>query len=120
MYKANEILVKNLLSKDYSNDDLFYKLFNIRIRTKLIKRGTTYGFSFNSKTLVLFLTDVLGLPNKRKDDINIPPVFLENKSITKSFIQGLFDTDGSISLKKRYKNYQYYTVVSISSKSKVI
>lgn len=100
--------------------NLFCKLFNKRIRTKFIKKRISYGFTLSSKTLVLFFTTVIGLPDKRKDNIDVPAVFLKDRNITKSFIQGLFDTDGSISLKRRYRNYHYYPVVSISSKSKVI
>ena len=36
------------------------------------------------------------------------------------FIRGLFDTDGSVSLKKRHTDYHYYPTITIRQKSRDI
>ncbi|MBI2233006.1 MAG: hypothetical protein HYU56_03730 [Candidatus Aenigmarchaeota archaeon] len=100
--------------------DLFYKLFNSKIKNKLHERDNTYGFTLRSKSLVLFLTKIIGLPSGRKDNIKIPTIFLDSKEMMKSFIQGFADTDLCISLKRRYKNYQYYPVINGVSKSRIL
>ncbi len=109
--------------KDFYNTvirDIFWKHVGIKIRPKLCDKGTTYGFVLNSKSLVLFLTEIIGLPKGRKDNLEIPKAFQTNKNLLKSFIQGFFDTDGCLSLKRRYRDYQYYPVVSCVSKSERI
>ncbi|MBI3190725.1 hypothetical protein HYZ41_03405 [archaeon] len=101
--------------------NLFKKIFDIEIKPRLHDSGTTYGFSLSSKSLVIFLTEFIGLPSARKNNIEIPPIFLHDKNLLRAFIQGLADTDFCLSLKKRYKNYHYYPVVSgVSISSKLI
>jgi|SRR3989344_218190 len=81
------------------------------------KKGTIYGFRIYSKSLFLYLTQVIGLPiGKKYDYLQIPLVILERPDLIPYFIQGLFDTDGCISFKKRYRDYPYYPVISLSSK----
>ena len=123
--KKHEYLIKcvgnPLDEKEFYNKiltRLFYKLFNIKLRPKLHDQSTTYGFSLRSKSLALFLTTIIGLPDGRKDNIEVPKIFLENKNMMRAFIQGFADTDLSLSLKKRYKAYKYYPVVNGVSKSK--
>ncbi len=100
--------------------ELFSELFNYKIKPKLLDSKTTYGFEFACKSLVLFFTQIIGLPNGRKDDIEIPKVILANRKLTRAFIQGFADTDFCLALKRRYKSYQYYPVVTGVSKSKTI
>lgn len=100
--------------------NLFIDLFGIKIETKMFDSGTTYGFQLSSKSLVMFFTKSIGLPLGRKDNIEVPELFRNDTKLMKPFIQGFFDTDGCLALKKRYKNYQYYPVVSCVSKSKFI
>lgn len=80
--------------------------------------GTTFGFFIFSKTLVNYLTKVIGLPlGKKYNSLSIPKIF-SNKELIINFIRGLFDTDGCICFKRRYSEIPYYPVISISSKSK--
>jgi len=80
--------------------------------------GGTFGFVIFSKALVLYLTKVIGLPlGKKYDALGIPSVFLNDETLLVNFVRGVFDTDGCISFKKGKKNYPYYPVISLSSKS---
>ena len=88
---------------------------------KFFKRGSTYGFRIYSKSLFLYLTQVIGLPiGKKYDYLQIPSVILDRFELISFFVQGLFDTDGCICFKKRYRDYPYYPVISLSSKKDVL
>ena len=96
----------------------FKEVFGFSLKIKHFDKGTTFGFRIFSKSLVLYLTKIIGLPlGPKYKSLKIPPKILSNKKRSKYFIKGLFDTDGSISFKKRYKDYPYYPVISLSSKS---
>jgi len=98
---------------------LFKKVFNVKISAKYFDSGTTFGFRIFSKELIIYLTKFIGLPvGKKYANICIPHLFYENRCYLISFIRGVFDTDGCISFKKRYRTYPYYPVISLSSKSK--
>ena len=49
--------------------------------------------------------------------LKIPDIIRSDKKCVISFIQGLADTDFSISLKRRHKKYGYYPVIAGSSRS---
>ncbi|MCX6815470.1 MAG: LAGLIDADG family homing endonuclease [Candidatus Aenigmarchaeota archaeon] len=99
---------------------LIHDLFNLDIKMKYFDGNRSYGFVFTSKSIVLFLTKIIGLPSGRKDNLEIPKIFMKNKVLTKNFIQGFYDTDGCLSLKKRYRNENYYPVVTVVCKSENI
>lgn len=104
---------------DKTITQLFYKLFNVKIKPKLISGGT-YGFRVGSKLIHRFFTDIIGLPKGKKyDGLKIPKLIKGEKELTKQFIIGLFDTDFGFTLKKRYKKFHYYPVICFVSKSKV-
>ena len=101
-------------------------------KTVLIPRKKAlYGFkrfSFKSKgnEMVLYFKSVglynlykrLGVGEGKKEDIGVPPFVLDGAApIKKAFLRGLFDADGSIAFKRRYRKIRYYPTVSISTKS---
>jgi len=97
----------------------FRKVFGFVPNIKLQDSNTTYGFTIHSKSIFKYLTEVIGLKYGRKDQrLKIPDIFLEDKGLLLILIKGIFDTDGCISFKKRYKENPYYPVITISSKSK--
>lgn len=99
--------------------NLFFDLFNIKLKTKSYDSKTTYGFVIYSKSLVEFLTKVIGLPfGKKYGHLKMPAIFKKDKELTLWFIRGLVDTDSCITFKKRYKKIPYYPVISLASKSK--
>jgi DNA-binding transcriptional regulator WhiA len=99
-------------------DQKFKNVFGLSLNMKLHDSETTYGFSIYSKDLYYFLTEKIDLPSGLKyDKLAIPEIFLKEKRLTLAFVRGVFDTDGCISFKKRYRDYPYYPVISLSSKS---
>jgi len=96
----------------------FKNLFGFMPKLKLYDRNTTYGFTVYSRALVLYLTRNIELPlGVKYACLKIPPPFLQQQRLLVSFIRGLFDTDGCISFKKKYRSIPYYPVISFSSKS---
>ena len=96
----------------------FKNIFAFIPNIKYCDGGTTFGFIVYSKELVNYLTQNIGLPlGKKYNSLIIPKIFLKDKKLTINFIRGIFDTDGCISFKKRYRSYPYYPVISLSSKS---
>ncbi len=96
----------------------FELVFGLSPQMRYLDSGTTFGFNFFSKSLVLYLTKYIGLPLSPKySSLKIPLIIKSNEKLLISFLRGLFDTDGSLTFKKRYRNYPYYPVISFSSKS---
>ncbi|MDO8481426.1 MAG: LAGLIDADG family homing endonuclease [Nanoarchaeota archaeon] len=80
---------------------------------------TTFGFALHSKTLFRFLTEIVGLHHGRKNHaLQIPPGIRKHPQFMDAFLRGLFDTDGCITFKKRYREIPYYPVISLASQSK--
>ena len=96
----------------------FKRIFGFTPKMKLHDSGTTFGFVIYSKSLFTFLTRVVGLLEGKKDERLKIPKILNQKKWLIPFIRGVFDTDGCISFKKRYKQKPYYPVITLSSKSK--
>ncbi len=100
---------------------MFKKVFGIKPNIQCHDSNTTFGFVIYSKTLFDYLTKQAKLPEGRKyDSLKIPNKIKQNDSLCVSFLRGLFDTDGCISFKKKYRDYPYYPVISLSSKSKIL
>ncbi|MFH1592831.1 MAG: LAGLIDADG family homing endonuclease [Candidatus Woesearchaeota archaeon] len=98
----------------------FEKSFGLKPLVRHFDSNTTFGFTIYSKELFYYFTKTIGLPFGIKyDNLKIPEIFLKDKILIISFIRGVFDTEGCITFKKRYRTYPYYPVISISSKSKV-
>lgn len=97
---------------------IFEEQFGFQPKAKHQDNGTTYGFIVYSKSLINFLVYEIGFPlGKKYQNIQVPRGFLKRNELTDSFVKGLFDTDGCITFKKRYKDYPYYPTISFSSKS---
>jgi intein/homing endonuclease len=83
---------------------LFNNTFGIDVKPKLLSGGT-YGFRFYSKQLFMYFTKEIGLPvSPKHPQIRIPDKIKMNLRLLKPFLQGVFDTDGSISFKGKYKS----------------
>lgn len=96
----------------------FAEAFGISPVMRHMDGGATFGFRIFSKSLILYLTEYIGLPLSPKyGSLVIPPLINSDDALLIPFLRGLFDTDGSISFKKRYRKYPYYPVISFSSKS---
>ena len=96
----------------------FQELFDVSLKIKYHDSKTTFGFTFFSKTIGKYLTEFIKLPEGRKyESLRVPEIFAKNKNFLIEFIRGVFDTDGCITFKKRYKDYPYYPVISLYSRS---
>lgn len=96
------------------------KLFNYCPEPKDLSDGT-YGFEFRSKAILSFYSKVIGLPlGKKSEIIQIPPIILANQKLSLFCLRGIFDADGHVTFKRRYKQLHYYPFVGIGTKSKTL
>ena len=96
----------------------FQKIFGVFPNMKYHDSQTTYGFSIYSKTIYVYLVNIIGLPSGVKyESLKIPEVFLTDERLIRAFIRGVFDTDGYITFRKGSKKNPHYPRISLSSKS---
>ncbi len=89
---------------------LIQRLFAVSATVKEKTNENTVSIVASSRTLVKFLHS-LGMPigNKLENHITIPKWIIKNSIFQKSFLRGLFDTDGCIYLDKhKTKKKTYY------------
>lgn len=99
---------------------LFNKVFDVNIKARTFSKNT-YGIRIYSKQIFTFLIDNIGFRDGKKAAyVNIPKIFKSDLNLKIGFIRGFADADFSLCLKKRYKNFPYYPVISGTSKSKQI
>ncbi len=97
---------------DYQIKTLIKKLFNLDVKMKLHDRGTCYGFTISSRSLVRYFTEFIGLPlGKKYDTLKIPNILIKG-GLVKPFICGVADTDFHLAIKR--KNYPVIVGVSKS------
>lgn len=97
---------------------LIYKIYGLKPYLKYSKKDGSISLVYVSKELVLW-KKTIGLPVGPKDNISIPSVIL-NSDFILDCVRGIFDTDGTISFKKRDKEENYYPVIKVTSKSKIL
>lgn len=98
--------------------DLASKILSRKIKPRLQDKGRSYGISFNSNLLGNKLIS-LGIPYGKKSDIvYIPDIISSNDDFVIPCLRGIFDTDGCLTLKKRYRSIPYYPVITFKSASK--
>lgn len=90
-------------------------LFNLTPKFIIRKNVNTILIAIRSKGIYYFLRDC-GFPSGEKGEIIAPNWIKENPILYRSFIRGLFDTDGCLCLKN--KEGKKYPVIGIASKSK--
>ena len=94
--------------KDFDYHDNYLKkliemLFNIKPNFRLRKKQKTLYTQINSKDIFLFLESA-GMIRGKKKILIIPFWIKNNLEYSKAFIKGLYDTDGSLILRKRGQN----------------
>ncbi len=95
----------------------FQSLFNIKPYIHS-QRTNEVNLVYFSKALALFFRNILQVPANKKD-VKIPSFMLEMPlEIQTAMIRGLFDTDGHIALRRKYKQIKYYPSIGFASKSK--
>ncbi len=113
-----EISGNKLSDKDYHKvylTNLIKQLFNVIPSSIERKNENSICTRIRSKAVFNYLLNK-GFKKGKKGFIGIPLWIKDNDESMKSFIKGLFDTDGCLSLKN--KEGKKYPVVSITSKSK--
>lgn len=85
---------------------LFLKVFNVFM--KRIEFSNTHCIELYciSKSLCTFFNEILLVPYSPKKDLKIPEYIMNNPEYLKSFIRGLFDTDGCFVIQRDGK-YSY-------------
>tara|TARA_Y100000310_G_scaffold325870_1_gene390038 strand:+ start:2401 stop:3111 length:711 start_codon:yes stop_codon:yes gene_type:complete len=83
------------------NKKVMIPLFNKKVNYKEHPKVGIYGFHIFNKELVKFYND-LGIKSGSKINVRVPKKIMENKELSKRFLRGLFDTDGTIYFDKNY------------------
>ena len=111
----------NIDDKEYCKyvKRLIKKLYNLDPINDKKRNSNTKILRYTRKNLVLYKME-LGLPLGPKDNIRIPEWIFKNKKFKIACIRGIFDTDGSVMLQKKYKKIPYYPHLKITSKSKAM
>ena len=96
----------NIDEKDYYDNHvvpLFEKTFDIKIKPQFFYPRNTYGFRICKREVCEFI-HAMGFPYGKKTlTVEVPKQILESRNlgIIYRFIRGVFDTDGTLSFKKR-------------------
>ena len=97
------------------------KLFNAKIQPRLInpKRQNEFGIRLWSKAIFNFYTQLFDFPAGKKEClIGVPHMIKESDEQTQaSFIKGLFDTDGSLTFRKKNSDVYYYPIIKFTTMS---
>lgn len=106
-----------------SNEDIFYyrnhlillfkKHFGVIPKLVRVKNKNSYRLILENKRVFNFFINI-GLVKGKKDKITIPETILNDSSLLKSFIKGLFDTDGYLKFSKQNKSINYYPRIRFS------
>ncbi|MBI2507379.1 hypothetical protein HYV89_00310 [Candidatus Woesearchaeota archaeon] len=89
---------------------LFNNFFNLSIKGRFFTSKGTYGFWVVNKEIGNTLKEI-GFPSGNKTKtVKVPNIILKsnNSSIRRSFLRGLFDTDGCMSFNKRIYNKNHF------------
>src|SRR3989344_5347737 len=98
--------------------NMFVKLFNLNIRLIEVKNQLTIKLKRQSVGILSFL-ELIGY-KKIHCIIKVPDWIWLDEKYSKAFIKGLFDTDGSLPLKKNRGKFNYYPVMTLMLKDKIL
>lgn len=93
---------------------LFKKYFKIKPKLVKVRNKNSYRLILENKNIFEFFTNRLGLVRGKKVNISVPKAILNNLQLLKSFIRGLFDTDGYLKFSKQNKKINYYPRIRFS------
>lgn len=99
----------------------FKKLFNLSVNNRYLSDGT-YGFSFSSKAVVTFLSQKMGFPLGKKCVIADFPDIIKKADLKMQLacLRGVFDSDFSLTFKKKHKEFHYYPVIVLGVRSQLL
>ncbi|MEA3430649.1 MAG: LAGLIDADG family homing endonuclease [Nanoarchaeota archaeon] len=107
-YKYRVAYACNLNEVDYVEyfQNLFYELFNIKLKKTLYFKKNCIELYYYSKKFCEYMINVLQVPSGRKTNLIIPQYIRSNRLLTIAFLRGLFDTDGCLTVQRDGK-YKY-------------
>ncbi len=88
------------------------------IYPKILDGGRSIGIYFCSKALFIEFKKLGFKSGKKSHSVIIPKEILTSRSRSISCLRGIFDTDGCLTLKKRYKKEPYYPAIVFGLASK--
>ena len=99
------ITCDSVTDKDYITNHvpkLIYKLFGLKASIQKSKYARAIKCRIYSKKLCEFLNKEYGIPiGKKKGQLHIPLQLQKNEGFLKSYLRGLFDTDGSLYFRRK-------------------
>jgi len=92
IYEESEQHLKNVIKP------LFLEIFDLKVNVVPSSNENSYNITFTSKVIHTFLTKVFDLPfGKKSGKLKIPDLIKKSpKDIQIAFIQGMYDSDGTI------------------------
>ncbi len=100
----------------YINKELVDPLFGIEMHSLIKRKANNRILKIQSQGLLSFL--ITSGYQKKHCIVDVPNWIWGRDVWVKSFIKGVFDTDGSLIMKKNHGRYLYYPVVRIALKDK--
>lgn len=104
-----------ILDRDYLLtyvSKIFRNLFGVNVKFKEQSHNNTLRCVINSKLMHSFLIKHFYLPvGKKKNKLHIPAIINQNEALLKYYLRGLFDTDGSVYIRR--KNSLVVTIASV-------
>ncbi len=93
------------------------KLFGVRRNSIQMRKNSEIKFGYTSKEISILFQE-MGIKGGKKNNIFVPSWIMKGATpIKTSFLRGFMDSDGSLAIKKRHKDYPYYPVVTFAMKS---
>jgi len=118
----NRISITGHLRDDYAYlkdvNRIIEFLFGIKFRLYSREALTTVNLERRSQAISQFL-QAIGY-QKIHCITRIPHWIWQDEKLTKCFIRGLFDTDGSLCLKKNHGRHKFYPVIDITLKDEIL
>lgn len=94
MYNDSKVIIQNIVPRFFKN------VFNAGLSFQ--KTGNCYIGVVNSKPIHCFFNRVIGLPRgKKKGVLRVPNFIFLSDEFKVGFLQGLFDSDGGVTLSKK-------------------
>src|SRR3989344_6983144 len=117
---TNRIIIKGSIDDYYYINYLmpsFIKNFNIKPILYKQKNKNSYFLQIENKNVFSFFVKELGMKRGAKHlKVLIPMKIMLNNAFSKSFVRGLFDTDGGLKFSKQNKKFNYYPRIRICAK----
>ena len=94
----------SLLDREYLTNhvpSLFWFSFKVSTKTRFVRGRRAMRCLVNSARIVEYLTGECGLPlGKKKGNLHLPILLENDKALLTCFLRGLFDTDGSVYMRR--------------------